>query len=96
MFLIGLTVGILSGGVQFWLLARFTRMVTSGALRTLPVLLGLAQLLLPLSVLLAVAFLRRQDLLWTGTGIAGVLVFGGLIRFIVSTRKQEGGGDNHN
>jgi hypothetical protein len=90
---IGLAVGVAAGAVQFWLLAKFTGHVTSGRLTPLVVLLGFGQLLLPAGVLLAVAFLRRQDLLLAGVGISAALIGGILVRFILMRLKKKAGED---
>jgi hypothetical protein len=90
---IGFAVGIAAGAVQFWLLTRFTRHVTSGGITSPVVLLGFLQLLLPFGVLLAIAFLRRQDLILTGVGISGALVGGLLVRHILVRLKKRTGGN---
>ncbi|NLA86461.1 MAG: hypothetical protein GX847_04095, partial [Clostridiales bacterium] len=56
---------------------------------------GFQQLMLPLIVLLAVAILRRQDLLWAGVGISGALVGGLLIRYILVRLIRKDGEDAH-
>ncbi len=93
--MIGFAVGIAVGAFQFWLLTRFTKRVTSGGLTPHAVLLGFLQLLLPLIVLLAVAILRRQDLLWAGVGISGALIGGLFTRFILLWLKKRDGEDAH-
>lgn len=91
--MIGLVFGIAAGAVQFWLLSKFTRHVTGGGITPLTVLFGFLQLLLPFGVLLAVAFLRRQDLLLAGVGISGALIGGLFVRFILVRLKKRAGED---
>jgi hypothetical protein len=90
---IGFAVGIAAGAAQFWLLTRFTRRVTSGCITSPVVLLGFLQLLLPFGVLLAVALLRRQDLVLAGAGISGALIGGLLVRHILVRLKKRTGGN---
>ncbi len=87
--------GLAAGAVQFRMLSKFTRLVTGGGITPQAVLLAFAQLLLPLLVLLAVAFLRRQDLLFAGVGISGALLARALFKFILLRRKTKGG-EEHN
>ena len=95
MALIGLAVGIVSGGLQFLLLKNFTKRITGGSLTIRAILLGLLQFLLPLAVLVAIAFLRRQDLLLTGIGIIVALIAGAVVKYIVNARKKGESGDNN-
>ncbi len=89
--MIGFAVGVAAGAIQFWLLSKFTGHVTGGGLTPHAVLLGLLQLLLPLGVLIAVAFLWRQDLLFAGIGISGALMGGLLVRIILIRLKKKAG-----
>lgn len=91
--LIGLGVGIVAGCLQFWLLSKFTKIVSSGSLKLKNVLVGLGQFFLPLIVLYGVALFRRHDLLWTGIGIIAALIAGAVIKYIVTTRNLRGGRD---
>ncbi|NLT13537.1 MAG: hypothetical protein GXY05_04265 [Clostridiales bacterium] len=93
--MIGLAVGIAAGAVQFWLLTKFTRYVTSGGITPFVVMLGFLQLLLPFGALLAVAFLRRQDLLLAGVGISGALIGGLFVRFLLMRLKKKAGEDKN-
>lgn len=94
--MIGLAVGIVAGGIQFWLLAKFTARITSGTGITIQSsLLFIAQFLLPIGVLVAVFFLRPKDLLLTACGIAGSLLIGGFVKFAVNARKTRGRRDNN-
>jgi hypothetical protein len=93
--MIGLLIGIVSGVFQFWLLIKFVNAITAGTVDIKNMLLGLAQFFLPLGVLVGVAFLRREDLLWAGLGIAGVLLIGAVMKYRVFARKTGGRGNNN-
>ncbi len=93
--MIGLAVGVVSGVFQFWLLTKFTKGLTTGFVDISNILLGLAQFLLPMAVLVGVAFLRRQDLIWAATGIAGALIVGAVLKYVVFARKTRGRGNNN-
>lgn len=92
---IGLAVGVAAGAVQFWLLTKFTRHVTGGTMTPLIVLLGFLQLMLPFGVLIGIAFLRRQDLLYAGIGISVALIGGLIVRFILMRLKKKAGEDTN-
>ena len=87
--MIELFIGAASGAVQFWMLFQFTRCVTRGALDIKAALLGIAQFLLPVAVLLCCAFLLPVALLWVGIGMAGVLILCALIHFITTQIKNK-------
>jgi hypothetical protein len=92
--MLGLVIGIIAGGFQFWLLSKFTKRVTGGSLTASAVLVGLAQFLLPFAVLIGMAFLRRQDLIWAAVGVTGALIGGVLIKFIMTRyHKRERGNE---
>lgn len=93
--MIGFFVGIVAGAFQFWLLSKFTKAITSGSFSTKNVLFGLVQFFLPLGVLVGIAFLRRQDLLWAGIGIICSLIFGAIAKYFINTRKLRGREDNN-
>lgn len=90
--MIGLAVGIVSGGLQFWLLSKFTQQVTKGTLTIQSILLGIAQFFLPLCVLLIIAFFRQQDLLFTGIGMSAALIISAVTNFVVKKRRTGGRG----
>jgi len=87
--LIELVIGAASGAAQFWMLFKFTRYVTSGAFDIKAALLGIAQFLLPVAVLLCCAFLLPGSLLWAAIGMAGVLILCALIHFIITQMKNK-------
>ncbi len=93
--MIGLLIGAASGVLQFWLLARFVRAITAGSVNIKNMLLGLAQFFLPVGVLIGVAFIRREELLWAGVGIAGALLIGAVFKYWVLARKTGGRGNNN-
>ena len=93
--MIGLLIGIVSGVFQFWLLTIFTKGITSGTVDIRHILLGLIQFFLPVGVLTGVAFLRRDELLWAGIGIAGALLIGAFVKYLVNARKTRGRGNNN-
>jgi len=86
--MIGLVVGVISGTIQFLLLKRFTALATGAGIDIKCVLLGLSQLLLPFAVLAGIAFLRRQDIIWTGVGISVSLMIGALAAVVSRLRKK--------
>jgi hypothetical protein len=92
--MIGLAVGIAAGALQYWLLSKFTARITRGTVDSRAVLYGLAQFMLPLGVLIVVAFIRRQDLLWTAIGITGILIFGAVGKFVLKAFKAVSRGED--
>jgi uncharacterized membrane protein len=94
MILLGFFIGIVFGGLQLWTLHKFTFLVTHAGLDIKCILLGLLQLFIPFCVILGVALLRRQDILWTGIGITAVLFVGALIIFLKNRKAK--GRDNNN
>lgn len=94
--MIGLFVGIAAGGIQFWLLTKFTSRIASGTgLNLQATLLFILQFLLPLGVLLAVGFLRKGDLLTAALGIIASLIIGAVLKYVIITRKTRGHRDNN-
>lgn len=91
--MVGLGIGLISGCLQFWLLSQFTKGIASGTFSIKTVLLGMVQFFLPMGILILMAFIRRQDLLWTGIGITGAVILGAIIKYIIGAREAKGGGD---
>ena len=87
--MIELVIGAASGAVQFWMLFMFTRSVTGDALNIRAALLGVAQFLLPVAVLLCCAFVLHGNLLWAGIGMAVVLILCALINFILTQMNNK-------
>lgn len=93
--MIGLFIGIVAGAFQFWMLSIFTKAITSGLFSTKSVLFGLLQFFLPLGVLIGIAFIRRQDLLWAGIGITGSLIISAIAKYFINARKLRGRENNN-
>ncbi len=93
--MIGLLIGIVSGVFQFWLLSKFTKGLTTGKVDIRTALFGLVQFLLPIGILAGTAFLRRQDLLWTASGIVAALIIAAVFKYVVFARKTKGRGNNN-
>ena len=83
---LGLIIGAVSGLLQFWMLAKFTKAVTGGGLDKKAALLGACQFLLPLVVLLGCAFLFYDSLLWAASGMVAVLVVCSTVRFLLNKK----------
>ena len=83
MLIIGLLIGAASGILQFWMLAKFTKAVTGGALDKKSALLGAGQFLLPLAVLLGCAFLLNDSLLWAAVGMVVALIVCAVAKYIM-------------
>ena len=84
--LVGLIVGAVSGLVQFYMLARFTRAITGGGFDKKAVLLGACQFFLPLAVLLGCAFLLPATLLWAAIGMTSALIICAVVRHVLSNK----------
>lgn len=92
--MLGFLIGIVFGGLQLWTLHKFTFLVTHEGPSVKCILLGLLQLFIPFCVLVGVALLRRQDILWTGVGITAILFIGAIIIFMKNRKAK--GRDNNN
>ena len=88
--MLGLIIGAASGAVQVWMLARFSKAVSGGALDKLTVLFGVCQFFLPLVVLLGCAFLLTSALLWAAVGMVAMLIGFSLIRFLTPNKNGNG------
>lgn len=96
MHMVGLVVGVAAGGIQFWLLTKFTARITSSAGMNLrSIFIFLLQFLLPLGVLVSIAFLKHSDLLQAALGIIGMLIIGTILKYVIITRKTRGRRDNN-
>lgn len=93
---IGLVLGIAVGALQIFLLTKFLKGITEAAkpgensdsVNTSAYMIsGFAQLLIPFAVLIAVAFIYRDALLWTGIGAGTSLIILGVIKFIVGRKE---------
>ena len=93
--MIGLTVGIIAGGFQFWLLSKFTASITKGIVTIKSILIGLLQFFLPMGVLVGMAFIKQSDLLMTAVGITGSLIICAISKNVVNARKTRGRENNN-
>ena len=84
--LLGLIIGVASGALQFWMLARFTKAVTGGGFGKKAVIFGICQFFLPLVVLLVCAFLLSGALLWAAVGMIAALVIPSFTRFMIKKK----------
>lgn len=87
--MIGFLIGLAAGAVQFFVLSRFARLITSKDKMIQAVAMGLIQFFIPVAVLVATGFLAKSHLLSTALGIVAVLVVGAFTRLIFS-RKSRG------
>ena len=87
--LIGLVIGVASGAVQFWMLSKFTRAITDGAINVKSVLFGMSQFFLPIVVLLCCALLFPAGLMWSGIGMAASLLFCAIVGFLITVKKRK-------
>ena len=85
--MLGFVIGVASGAVQFWMLAKFTSSITHGTFNNKTVIFAITQFLLPLVVLVGCAFLLSESLMWTGIGIAASLIICAAVRFILTLRS---------
>jgi len=86
--MLGFISGFVCGLIQFFLLRRFARSVTSGGKPAIG--LGLMQLLLPAALLMGCAFFMPANLVWAATGIVCPLIGGALLHFFVSGKRRDG------
>jgi len=82
----GVIVGICCGLVEYFLLARFTKAVTSGGSK-LPTALLIVTIFFPVAVILPFAFMLPSEIHIMGIATASVLTICSLIRFISEKRK---------
>ncbi|MDR0863252.1 MAG: hypothetical protein LBN30_10885 [Oscillospiraceae bacterium] len=85
--IIFLLAGAGAGLVQLTLLGKFTRRVTDGKMDGKAVGLGLIQMFMPFAILALVAVFASDLIIWVGCGIAGALVVGGIIKFLLLKKK---------
>jgi len=84
----GLVIGLAAGAVQVFLLAKFTRMVTSGNFSASGVLYGFFRFFFTPVVLVCTAIFHREGLLYAGLGAVAALLGCALIAFLFSWRKE--------
>ncbi len=81
-------IGAAAGLGHLFVLSRFTKMVTSGGFSVRTALFALGQFLLPLVVLLVIALINKNAILWAAAGMAAAMIAGSVIRFAVAGRKK--------
>ena len=86
--MIGFIIGVVSGAIQYWMLAKFTASVTGGALDVKSVLFGVSQFFMPVAVLLCCALLFPKGLMWSGIGMAAVLVVCAFTKFTITVKSR--------
>ena len=84
--LLGFILGAITGAVQYRLLSKYGA-VTSGVLNRKTALITTAQFMMPIIVLLLIAFLLQGDLAWAALGMAVSLIILALRRFIRSGKR---------
>lgn len=85
----GFLIGLLCGAGELFLLTRLTPALLSGdLLKALGYLFG--KLFLLAAALAGVTIWFRQDLVWCGVGISGVLLIGALVINLLKRRKGRG------
>ena len=85
--IVGLIIGIVSGVVQFLLLAKFTSSVTGESFNKSSALFAIIQFALPLVVLVGCALFIDGSLLWAAIGMTVTLMLCAFVRFILSSKK---------
>lgn len=87
--MLGFIIGAISGLVQYWLLSKFTGNVTRGKASGKTVLFAITQFLLPFVVLVGVAFLLPDDLMFAAIGMASALIVGAVIKFFFASKAKK-------
>lgn len=90
----GFFIGLAAGLVHFYVLSRFTAMVTGGSFTMRTAALGIVQFLIPMAALLLCALLLRGQLLWAGIGMAGTLITSSTVKLILTGRRKGRDGQN--
>ena len=85
--LIGLLIGVISGAVQFWLLAKFSRAMTNDGLDKKALLIGICQFLIPFLVLALCAILLDDALIPAIIGMTLTLSVFLIARHFISNMK---------
>lgn len=89
--MLGFVIGILCGATELFLLQHIINAVLSERSAKVVLLIILKMAVLVVSLAAAVLF-ARQDLVWCGVGIAGVLIGGSVILFLKNAGMK--GGNN--
>jgi len=86
--IIGILIGIPTGAVQFFLLYKFVTSVTGGKFGSKTIIFALTQILFPFTVLVAVAFLLPDGLMWAGISMGAALICSAIVRFVMTSRTK--------
>jgi hypothetical protein len=85
---LGLTIGAISGTIQFFMLSKFTGAISQGKFSNRTVLFALTQFLFPFAVLVVCAFFIQDSLMWAGIGMGTALVTSAAVKFLMSSRAD--------
>lgn len=88
----GAIIGVICGAAELYLLARVVREVSGAGATGSTGLLVLAKVALLIAAFAAVILFFREDILYCGLGISGVLVIGSVVIFArnnAKLRRQE-------
>ncbi len=83
----GAIIGVVCGAVELYLLARVVRSVSESGAQGSVWLLVLAKVALLILAFVAVILFFREDILYCGIGISGVLVIGSVVIFARNNAK---------
>lgn len=86
--MLGFVIGAVTGAVQYFLLSKFTGGLTRGKVTGKTILFALIQFLMPFIVLVAVAFLLRDQLVFTAIGMASALMISAIVKFIFVSKAK--------
>ena len=87
--IIAVVVGIATGAVQFFLLYKFVTSVTGGKIGTKTLIFAVTQFLFPFAILVILAFMLPNNLIWAGIGIAASLITSAVLRFIKVQKQKD-------
>jgi len=87
--IVAVAVGIATGAVQFFLLYKFVTSVTGGRTGIKTLIFAVTQFLFPFAILVILAFLLPNNLIWAGVGIAASLITSAILRFIKVQKQKE-------
>lgn len=83
----GAIIGVICGAMELYLLARVVRSVSGSGDAGSVWLLVLAKVALLIAAFVAVILFFREDILYCGIGISGVLVIGSVVIFAKNNTK---------
>jgi len=86
---VAVLIGIVTGGVQFFLLYKFVTSVTGGNVGIKTLVFALTQFLFPFAILVICAFLLPNSLMWVGIGIAASLITCAVVRFVKVSKQKD-------